>query len=243
MHIPATWSRVTGTQRRTTLGHAPHQVSLVEHVLAALSGLRIDNCWIELDAPEPPGLDGSSAPVVAALRDAGVEMQPAERSIWTVRAPVTVRQDGATLTFHPVEAEELRVSYLLDYGADSPIGRQKHTLAVTPASFAADLAACRTFVLWHEAEEFQRSGIGQHITPADILVFGPRGPVANQLKHADEPARHKILDIVGDLALLGHDLRGHVVGYRSGHPLNVELVRMLADAIPERTTVPFRIAA
>lgn len=232
--IAATWENVTGTHRRTTLGEPPFQVSLVEHVLAALAGLRIDNCQIELDSSEPPGLDGSAMPYVEALCDAGIELQQTPRDIWTVERPITVQQGRSTLTIHPTDADELRISYLLDYGPDSSLIQQKHTLNVTPESFRRELAHCRTFVLDHEADELVRQGIGRHITPADILVFGPKGPIDNRLRHANEPARHKILDIIGDLALLGLDLRGHVVACRSGHPLNVELVRVMAARLPSR---------
>jgi UDP-3-O-acyl-N-acetylglucosamine deacetylase len=119
------------------------------------------------------------------------------------------------------------VSYFLDYGLRSPIGRQVHTQVVTPGSFAQELAGCRTFILESEATELRRQGLGTRTTASDLLVFGPRGPVNNRLRFANEPARHKVLDLVGDLSLLGADLRGHVVAYRSGHPLNVELVRVL----------------
>ena len=88
-----------------------------------------------------------------------------------------------------------------------------------------------------------RQGIGRHITPADVLVFGPGGPITNRLRHANEPARHKILDIVGDAALFGHDLRGHIVAYRSGHPLNVELVRVMAERVGEQIPQQFFRAA
>jgi UDP-3-O-acyl N-acetylglucosamine deacetylase len=231
--VAATWDNVSGTRRRTTIGDPPFQVSLVEHVLAALAGLRIDNCQIELDAAEPPGLDGSAMPYVEALRDAGATLQSAARDIWTVNEPITVCQGRAALTIHPADADVLRVSYLLDYGPDSPIIRQKHTLDVTPESFRRELAHCRTFVLDHEAGDLMAEGVGRHITPAEILVFGPDGPIDNRLRHANEPARHKILDVIGDLALFGRDVRGHVVACRSGHPLNVELVRGLAAQLPE----------
>src|SRR5205823_13847418 len=103
------------------------------------------------------------------------------------------------------------------------------TQTVTPERFAHDVAGCRTFVLESEALELRRQGLGTRTTASDLLVFGPRGPIDNRLRFADEPARHKILDILGDLSLFGHDLRGHVVAYRSGHPLNVELVRTLTQ--------------
>src|SRR5262249_38434311 len=120
-YIPADWRQVTGTRRRTTLGHAPYHVSLVEHVLAALAGLRVDNCLIEVASPEPPGFDGSARPFVDAIFAAGVVNQPATRPIWTATEPITVDHGHATLTLHPDDADELRVSYLLDYGPDSPI--------------------------------------------------------------------------------------------------------------------------
>ncbi|MCS6852865.1 MAG: UDP-3-O-acyl-N-acetylglucosamine deacetylase [Gemmataceae bacterium] len=223
---------VTSTHRRTTLGHPPAQVSLVEHVLAALAGLRIDNCYVELDAPEPPGLDGSAGQFVQALRQAGCVLQAARRAVWTVSAPVVVTQPGASLALHPAEDDSLRISYILDYGLGSPIGWQIRTELITPELFAQNLARARTFLLDREAVELRQQGLGARTTPADLVIFGPRGPIANRLRFADEPARHKILDIVGDLSLFGHDLRGHVVAYRSGHPLNVELARTLVRQLP-----------
>jgi UDP-3-O-acyl N-acetylglucosamine deacetylase len=225
--VPARAQQVTGTQRRTTLGQPPAQVALVEHVLAALAGLRIDNCTVQLNAPEPPGLDGSARGFVDALHGAGTSLQAGRRSLWTVTAPLTVRHNGASLAIYP-DHEEIRITYLLDYGLGSPIARQSHTQIVTPESFANELADCRTFILETEADELRRQGLGARTTAADLLVFGSHGPIDNRLRHANEPARHKILDLLGDLALFGHDLRGHVVAYRSGHPLNVQLARMLA---------------
>jgi UDP-3-O-acyl N-acetylglucosamine deacetylase len=228
--LPAKVDQVTGTNRRTTLGRPPGEVSMVEHVLAALAGQCIDNCIVQLSAPEPPSLDGSAQRFVDILRQAGAELQPARRAIWTVDAPIRLAQQGATLSLYPGE-DELKISYLLDYGHGSPIGRQMHTEVITPERFASFLAASRTFILETEAEEFRRQGLGKRTTAADLLVFGRRGPIQNRLRYADEPSRHKILDLVGDLALFGHDLRGHVVAYRSGHPLNIQLARLLSEEV------------
>jgi len=225
--IPAQSHNVTGTERRTTLGHAPAQVGLVEHVLAALAGLRIDNCVVELNAPEPPGLDGSAGQFVKTLRQAGIVPQAAPRPIWHIEQPVLLASGTASLAVHPASGNDLVVSYFLDYGPRSPIGRQVHTQPITPTSFAQELASCRTFLLEAEALELRRQGLGSQTTMADLLVFGPHGPIDNRLRYANEPARHKALDIVGDLALLGIDLAGHVVACRSGHPLNAALVRAL----------------
>jgi UDP-3-O-acyl N-acetylglucosamine deacetylase len=242
VQVPARVEHVTGTQRRTTLGHPPAEVSLVEHVLAALAGLRVDNCCVELNAPEPPGLDGSALGFVEALERAGAVLQGARRAVWSVDATVVVRQAGASLALHPPAGEELKVSYLLDYGLHSPIDRQLVTEVITPEGFANDIAPCRTFLLEEEAVELRRQGLGARTTPADLLVFGRRGPIDNRLRYANEPARHKVLDVVGDLSLLGEDLYGHVVAYRSGHPLNIALVRALRERLGSRTP-PQRLAA
>jgi UDP-3-O-[3-hydroxymyristoyl] N-acetylglucosamine deacetylase len=234
-YIPARASLVTDTHRRTTLGHLPNGVTLVEHVLSALAGMRIDNCYIELDGPEPPGLDGSSWRFVEVLRDAGAITQRATRGVWTVEESISVECGPVSISFHPAEHDELRISYQLDYGPDSPIDNQKHTQVITPESYARDLAPCRTFLLESEAVELHRAGVGLHLTPADVLVFGPSGrPIDNVLRFDNEPARHKVLDILGDVALFGRDLRGHIVAQRSGHPLNALLVQELVKLLPER---------
>jgi UDP-3-O-acyl N-acetylglucosamine deacetylase len=243
VQIPARYDQVTSTQRRTTLGQTPAQVGLVEHVLAALAGLRIDNCFVELNAPEPPGLDGSARGFVEALLDAGSVLQPGQRGIWGVEEAVVVRSGGATLTLHPGPVDELRASYLLNYGHSSPIDRQSHTQSVTPESFINELGCCRTFILESETAALRSQGLGARTTTADLLVFGRHGPINNCLRFANEPARHKVLDMVGDLALLGQDLCGHLVAYRSGHPLNVELVRTLSRGLTNGQPATVRQAA
>jgi UDP-3-O-acyl N-acetylglucosamine deacetylase len=243
VHIPARVDQVTGTDRRTTIGRPPAQVGLVEHVLAALAGLRIDNCYVELNAPEPPGLDGSARRFVEALHHGGSVLQPARRTAWAVERSVVVAHNGATLALHPADDDTLTVSYLLDYGFHSPIGRQMHTTLITPEWFADQVASSRTFLLEEEALELRRQGLGARTTAADLLVFGRRGPIDNRLRFGNEPARHKILDLVGDLSLLGHDLRGHVVAYRSGHPLNIELVQTLSRRLMQERVVVKPLAA
>jgi UDP-3-O-[3-hydroxymyristoyl] N-acetylglucosamine deacetylase len=226
--IAACVENVTGTARRTTLGKPPVYVSLVEHVLAALSGLRIDNCYVELDAPEPPGLDGSARALVHALQQAGTVTQEEPQAIWTVAKTVLFAAPDATIAIHPTAPPELRVSYLLDYGPESPIPWQMSTQILTPGSFATDVAPCRTFVTDQEAMQLRSQGLGSRSSVTDLLVFGRKGPIENRTRFGNEPARHKILDILGDLSLIGCDLRGHVVAYRTGHEHNIELVKLLA---------------
>lgn len=225
--IAARAGAVTGTQRRTTLGPPPHGITLVEHLLAALAGLRIDNVVVELDGPEPPGLDGSAAGFVAVLESAGTVIQFARRAVWAVSTPVVVEGGGATIGLHPADGLGLRASYLLDYGLNAAIPKQSHTLDVRPENFVSDVSNCRTFLTEPEAHQLRSAGVGTHLTPAEVLVFGSRGPIENELRFANEPARHKLLDLIGDLALCGFDLAGHVVAYRSGHSLNVELAKRL----------------
>jgi UDP-3-O-[3-hydroxymyristoyl] N-acetylglucosamine deacetylase len=226
--VPARVESVTGTQRRTTIGQQPVCVTLVEHVLAALSGLRIDNCLVELDGAEPPGMDGSSDAFVKALLEAEILMQSERRLIWGVDQPVIYSARDATIALHPTEREELRVSYLLDYGTSSPIPWQISTMTISPGPFASRIAGCRTFLTQDEALALRKQGLGSNTTVTDLLVFGQKGPINNKLRFGNEPARHKILDILGDLSLIGCDLVGHIVAYRSGHPHNIELVRLLS---------------
>ena len=221
---------VTATQRRTTLGPAQAGITLVEHVLASLAGLRIDNCIIELDGPEPPGLDGSSLGFTEAISSAGIVLQPARRALLSVTEPLIIHLGGATIAVYPAAEDDLtlRISYLLDYGPGAAIPRQAITVAITPETFTRELAACRTFLLESEAHVLRQQGIGKHLSASELLVFGERGPIDNSLRYADEPARHKVLDLIGDLSLSGCDLVGHVVAYRSGHSLNVALSQTLA---------------
>lgn len=239
--IPAHFDNVTGTARRTTIGHQPFQVGLVEHVLAALSGLRIDNCYVELDAPEPPGLDGSAHAFVQVLHHAGTAMQTERRAVWTVAEPVIYRTKDAAIALHPLETPELRVSYLLDYGLESPISWQMCTQTITPGDFASQIAPCRTFITDIEAATLRKQGLGSRTKVTDLLVFGRLGPIQNKLRFGNEPARHKILDILGDLSLIACDLRGHVVAFHTGHPHNVELVRLLAMQM--QTVLPRQLRA
>lgn len=231
IEIHAHVSNVTGTNRRTTIGDGPLGIGLVEHVLAALAGLHIDNCRVELDAPEPPGLDGSAQGFVDALKGAGLVVQKETRAVWATREPVLVELRGATLTLHPPTTHELRASYLLDYGAFSPIPPQNFTHDVTPETFAAQIACSRTFLLEQEALMLREQGIGRRTQFSDLLVFGANGPIHNRLRFGNEPARHKVLDLLGDISLCGHLVAGHLVAYRSGHPLNVELAREIRERI------------
>lgn len=241
--IPALAEHVASAQRRTVLGRAPDQVEMVEHLLAALAGLKIDNCIVEVDGPELPALDGSADCYLRALDEAGIALQRRPRTIWTVERPVSVGDGKSSLTFYPAQDQKLRMSYLLDYGPHTSLVRQRHTHDINPTAMHNGLADCRTFLLQHEAEMMARQGFGRNTTERDLLVFGPRGLIGNTLRYDDEPARHKVLDMVGDLALVGVDLAGHVIGCRSGHALNVQMARRLREGLATPSFRPLRVAA
>lgn len=238
--IPAHVTRVTGTQRRTTIGEGQVQVCLVEHVMATFAGLRIDNCIVEINAPEPPGLDGSSLAFAEAVLESGIQPQNASRPIYSVIAPCSIQTGQSSITLHPAEDQEFRATYFLDYGFDAPLPRQCYTGDINPANFVREIASCRTFILEAEADHLRAQGLGKRTTSKDLVIFGAKGPIDNSLRFANEPARHKVLDILGDLSLLGIELAGHVVACRSGHPLNVALGQDLWTRFQENGVGSFR---
>lgn len=217
--------------RRTVLGSPARGVEMVEHVLAALAGLQVDNCEIHVTAGELPGLDGSSQPFVEALDAAGfVEQSTAPRTL-CVSQVVRFGDDEGWIEARPARDGELHLEYQLDYGSESPIPRQSIELTLTPAVFREQLGASRTFLLLQEADWLRSQGLGQNTAWHDLLIFGPQGPIDNTLRWPNECARHKALDLLGDLALAGRRISGRFVAYRSGHRHNAELVRaLLADA-------------
>lgn len=233
--IPALVSYTVPRARRTALARCGVVVEMVEHVMAALAGLRIDNCLVELNAPEPPGCDGSSLLFVDSLLEAGIVDQGVPRARLDLRHAVVVQGESAGQSVRglPVDDDELHISYSLDYGPDSPIGQQHYGIVVTPHTFVSEIAFARTFLLDYEAEALSAQGYGKRTTARDLLIFGPQGVIDNTLRTPDECARHKILDCIGDLALSGCDLSGRVEARRSGHQLNAEFVRRVKLAHAE----------
>ncbi|MHB0958981.1 MAG: UDP-3-O-acyl-N-acetylglucosamine deacetylase [Pirellulaceae bacterium] len=225
--IPALVGHRVEMPRRTTLAANGATIEMVEHVMAALAGLQIDNCEIWVDRPELPGCDGSSGPFVQALLSTERIAQPALRESLVITSTTRVGDDQCWVQASPEPSGTLRLAYVLDYGVRSPIGRQAFELSLSPHSFCAELAAARTFILQPEAEWLRNQGLGGRVTCTDLLVFDERGPVENVLRFPDECVRHKTLDLVGDLALAGCDLQGRITAFRSGHRLNAHLVQEL----------------
>ena len=229
--IPARIDSVSPSLRRTKICRDGGSVEMIEHVMAALAGLQIDNCLIEIDAGECPGCDGSSKAFVEALDRAGIIEQDRPRQALVVQESITVRDGDTLLAIHPPAATGgLLLSYHLDYGRDALIPPQSFCVSLNSETFRADLAGSRTFLLETEATALRAAGIGLRTTSADLLLFGRDGVMGNVLRYPEECARHKILDMVGDLALLGMDLHGFVVAYRSGHHTNAVLARKLLQS-------------
>lgn len=225
--------------RRTTLAVGSVRVEMVEHIMAALAGLRIDNCEVWVDQPEMPGCDGSSLPFVQALLAAGIVSQPAMRHQQNVERLVQVGDSACWVEARPPAIHGLSLQCMIDYGPEGPIGRQVLDLIITPETFCSELASARTFLLEQEAAWLQAQGLGSRVTSRDLLVFDQQGPVDNTLRFPDECVRHKMLDLLGDLALAGCDLIGQVTAHCSGHRLNAALVAALdirADSSAWRRT-------
>jgi UDP-3-O-[3-hydroxymyristoyl] N-acetylglucosamine deacetylase len=226
--IPAVVENRIDIPRRTVLSAGGAAVEMVEHVLAALAGMQVDNCDVRVNAAELPGCDGSSLPFVEAIERAGTEEQSAPKATLRIREVTRVGDDETWVEISPHRGKQksgLSIRYKLDYGPNTPIGKQTIELNVTPANFKKELASARTFLLDTEAEWLRGQGLGSRCNNSDLLIFGPEGVIENTLRFEDECVRHKALDLVGDLALAGYDLQGSVFAFRSGHRLNAELVR------------------
>lgn len=228
--IAACVENVSKRVRRTSLRNGTAAIETVEHCLSACAGLGIDNVQIELTGSEVPALDGSCLPFVERLRAVGICEQDAVREPYVVSDVVRVVDgDSELIALPPLdpESETWEVTYDLDYGPKDVIARQSYRVTVTPESFEANIAPARTFLLKDEAEELRAAGLGKHLTYKDILVFDEDGPVDNTLRFPDECVRHKILDLIGDMALLGCPLVGRIYARKSGHALNHALIRAL----------------
>lgn len=214
-------------QRRTALvGPGDAEVHTVEHFLSCCYALGIDNLLVEIDGPECPGMDGSGREFVELLDDLGPIEQDALREEIVLDAPLTVAAGENEAIVVLPGGEGLTVSYTLEY--DNPVlGSQHFTLRVGPDAFREQVAPARTFCLAAEADALRAEGLGKGATYQNTLVVGDEGVIENTPHWPDEFARHKVLDLLGDLFLAGADLRGHVHAYRTGHAVNLRLVRAL----------------
>jgi len=230
--VPATIAFRSPFPRRTRLQRGATEVDTVEHLLAACVGLGLDNLTVELDGAEVPGLDGSARPMVELIEQAGTVEQRGEAKHFELDRPVYVTGGDATLVALPKEEPGLTLQYFATFD-DGEVQDASVRVDVSPATFAADIAPARTFCMASEVERLKEAGLGKGATRENTVVVGD--PESAQ-RMPLEPVRHKILDLLGDLALLGADLSARVIAHRSGHELNAELVRRLVDLMQEQET-------
>ncbi len=226
--IPANIDYVVDVSRGTTIGIGDAKVHTVEHALAAMVGLGIDNLNIELDAEEIPNGDGSSLPVMSTLQKAGIVEQDAEKQYIKVDRPVYYRQGDVTLSILP--ADELRVSMTIAYDHVA-IGTQYASYTITEDTFAREIAPARTFCFLREVKMLQEKGLIRGGSLESAVVIGDDTILNDELRFPDEFVRHKILDLIGDMYLLGRPVKGHVVGVKGGHEKNVLFSKQIRDTM------------
>ena len=224
--IPVHASRTGDLQLATTLVKGEVRLQTVEHLLSALVGLEVEHLRIEVDGEELPILDGSAAPWVEAIQRAGVAELPGRRRFLRILKPVEVKDGNRWIRVSPYEG--LRIRYTIDFQHPS-IGRQTREISLHPAKYRQEVGTARTFCLAEEVEWMRRHGLALGGSLENAVVFGPEGPLNDALRFEDEAVRHKILDLVGDLALLGAPLLGLVEAHAAGHALHARLAKAILD--------------
>jgi UDP-3-O-[3-hydroxymyristoyl] N-acetylglucosamine deacetylase/3-hydroxyacyl-[acyl-carrier-protein] dehydratase len=233
--IPATVENAKLTERRTQIGDDPVSVHTVEHVLAAVFGAGIHDLIIDLDGPEPPIVDGSALPFLEALREAGVKEQSGDFPTLSLKGPVRITDGESSYEVWPSSVPELDV--LIDF-PHPMIGKQQGRFCMTAGSFAKELAPARTFGFVREVEMLRSAGLIKGASTANAVVLDDSGVVENELRWPDEFLRHKAMDMVGDLALAGANIRARIVAKKPSHRGTVQLVRALkAEHARENTVI------
>ncbi|MFK7742798.1 MAG: UDP-3-O-acyl-N-acetylglucosamine deacetylase [Planctomycetota bacterium] len=235
--VRAHGANMKARQRRTCIQDGRAEVYTCEHLLAALYALGIDNAIVEIDGEEVPGLDGAAVEFFRGLQESGVVETRLPRPMYAVKQPIYVREGSASIVALPGTGR-LTIEYHLDYpekkGLNGDNGRvvgakQIVAFEMSPENFERDIAPARTFVFEHEVEALRAAGLGKGANPQNTLVVGPDGPQQNTLHWDDELARHKILDLIGDISNAGVDLDAHIIATRSGHGLNMALVQRILE--------------
>lgn len=229
--IPAEVSAVTDTGRGTTLGVNGGEVRTVEHLLAALAGLGIDNAVVEMDGPELPMGDGSSLPFIRMILAAGIRELSRPRSFYSLTEPVyLVEADGIMVA---LPADDLRIACTIAFGRPQ-LDSQYLSLTITPTIFERDLAPARTFGFYRDALPLMERGLIRGTSLDNTVVIGEDAIFSSDgLRFTDECVRHKILDLVGDLSLVGRPLRALIIAIKPGHRLNIEFIGKMKEALHE----------
>ncbi len=227
IEIPARATHVGAVAYATQLREGDATVETVEHLLAALAASRIDNAIIELNSREVPIMDGSSAPFIYLVQEAGIKALAEPRKYLKLVRPVTLSKGDKQIALYP--ADEFKVTYTI--GFDHPLLRhQSRVMTVTEHSFAEEIAPARTFTFLKEVEMLRQNGLALGGSLDNAIVIGDTGVLNSSLRFDDEFVRHKILDLVGDLSLVGHPIVAHAVVHRGGHALHTAMAsRLLAE--------------
>jgi UDP-3-O-[3-hydroxymyristoyl] N-acetylglucosamine deacetylase/3-hydroxyacyl-[acyl-carrier-protein] dehydratase len=258
--IKADCDLVTDTSRGTTLEDNGAKISTVEHILAALVGMGVDNCLIEINGPEIPIIDGSSQPFVEIIEEAGVEEQEAAKHWYTIDTNISYYHEGKRVEMVAMPAVEYKVTTLIDF--NSPVLGTQHAGLKSILEFKNEIAPCRTFCFLHELESLLANNLikGGDINNAIVIVDKPVSEVEMtrlatifrkdkievesggylnnlQLRFPNEPARHKLLDVIGDLALIGYPIKAHIIANRPGHFSNVEFAKLIKNYIKKNKHV------
>ena len=225
--VRASVQHLAGINLATALSCNQVSVETVEHLLAALVSMSIDNVVIELSSPEVPIMDGSSAPFIYLIQEAGVKVQASPRKYLKVTRPITLARGDKHIALYP--SDDFKVTYSISY--DHPLLRhQSRTITITEHSFIEEIAPARTFTVLQDVEMLRQNGLALGGSLDNAIVLGETGVLNNALRFEDEFVRHKILDAVGDLALVGYPVIGHLVAHRAGHGLHTEFAVRILEA-------------
>jgi UDP-3-O-[3-hydroxymyristoyl] N-acetylglucosamine deacetylase len=217
-HIAACLENVVDTRLATTIGRNGHIVSTVEHLMSAFAGMGIDNALVELDGPEIPIMDGSAGPFMYLLRNVGISLQDEVKKFFLIKKPFSLKSGDKNISVYP--SRELKITYIIDF--DHPLlSEQTYVLRFSGAAFMKEISRARTFGFLKDVETLKNSGFAQGGSLNNAIVLDDfRVLNSDGLRYRDEFVRHKILDLIGDLHLLGMPIIGHFVINKSGHTLN-----------------------
>ncbi len=229
LEIPATVTHLGGIRLATGLTREAVSVETVEHLLAALTALGIDNVIVELNTPEVPIMDGSAAPFVyLILNEAGVKRLPTPKKFLKVLRPISLSQGDKRIALYP--SDHFKVTYSISF--DHPLIRhQSRTMKITDETFVEEIAPARTFGFLKEVEMLRQKGLALGGSLDNAIVLGETGVLNNALRFEDEFVRHKILDVIGDLSLVGYPVIGHLVAHRGGHALHTAFAARILEEV------------
>jgi UDP-3-O-[3-hydroxymyristoyl] N-acetylglucosamine deacetylase len=234
LEVPATVQHVCGINHATGLSRDAVSVDTVEHLLAALVSLGVDNVIVELNSPEVPIMDGSAAPFIYLIQEAGVKELPRARRFLKVLRSTSLTRDDKRIAVYP--SDRFKVTYSISF--DHPLLRhQARTMRVTEQVFIDEIAPARTFGFLKEVEMLRQQGLALGGSLENAIVIGDTGVLNNALRFEDEFVRHKILDLIGDMALVGYPIIGHLVAHRGGHALHTEFAAQLLNDTESWTLV------